>query len=176
MEPNVSHFSHYLDTSALIKLLIIEPDSENIRNFFEQNRMFYTTSVCFAEALGVLKAKMSKKRGELTPEEYIETSKKLMIWIFGDRIQIDEVPLSRPDNFKEAEQLVKKYNIDLADAMQIITLLKGKFSKFIDGSMLITADNDLSEAARKEKIRVWNCVKETKPNLHSRKRFKYDNT
>lgn len=52
---------HYLDASALVKLVIGEPGSEPLRKFFYQNANFCTTTFCLAEALSVLKGKWRRK-------------------------------------------------------------------------------------------------------------------
>ncbi len=61
--------------------------------------------------------------------------------------------------------LAIKYSLDWSDALQLETVKRGKYSHFCDESqsILITADAGLAEAARKENIRVWNCIKEGKP-------------
>jgi len=47
----------FLDTSALVKLVVNEPDSDTLRRFVNAHSPRYTPSLCFAEALGVLKGK-----------------------------------------------------------------------------------------------------------------------
>ncbi len=49
--------AHYLDASALIMLVVDEGDCDPIRRFFASNTNFWTTPLCLAEALGVLKRK-----------------------------------------------------------------------------------------------------------------------
>ena len=58
-----------------------------------------------------------------------------------------------------------KYDIDIADAIQIYAILRGKYSVLIGDSMtvLITADEKLEKAAIENNIRVWNCIKGNKP-------------
>lgn len=48
----------YFDASAAVKLVVPEPGSDNVRAHFNEHARFYMTSLCFAEALGVLKRKM----------------------------------------------------------------------------------------------------------------------
>jgi uncharacterized protein with PIN domain len=43
---------HYLDASALVKLLVDEPGSSRLKEYFDNPNVFRMTSLCFAEALG----------------------------------------------------------------------------------------------------------------------------
>ena len=67
--------------------------------------------------------------------------------------------------FDEVEAIVKKYQIDVSDALQIVTIKKGEFNKFIgeSQSLLITADEGLANAARSEGLAVWDCIHEPSP-------------
>jgi predicted nucleic acid-binding protein len=47
---------HYLDASAIVKLFIAEEGSDRLQKYFSEESNFYTTSLCFAEALGALKS------------------------------------------------------------------------------------------------------------------------
>lgn len=156
--------ANYLDTSALIKLLVDEPDGSQLKEYFERNHGFYVTSLCFAEALGVLKAKYFY-REEITEKGYLRRSYLLTEWIRGRRIELDDVSLTDPAMFDEVETIVKKYQIDVSDALQIVTIKKGEFNKFVgeSQSLLITADEDLANAARSEGLAVWDCIHEPSP-------------
>ncbi len=156
-----------MDASALVKLLLNDPKekgTENIQEYFIKGTSFYTTSLCFAETLGVLKRKYSKEKTICRPQ-YLNASEKLLVLIFGKKIIIEEVPIAQPSSFKEAKRLIEKYKIDLADAMQIVSVMRGKFSVLTGGSktILITADKELAKAASKESVRVWNCETEGQP-------------
>ena len=52
---------HYLDASALIKLVVDEGDCGPFRSFFNSNTNFCTTPLCLAEALGSLKRKWTRR-------------------------------------------------------------------------------------------------------------------
>ena len=154
--------ANYLDASAIIKLLVKEHDSSSlVEYFFEGRRSFYMTSLCFAEALGVLKAKYFY-HNQMTEKGYLNRSYLLTVWVRDRRIKLDEVPLTEPKVFEEVETIVKKYHIDTSDALQIVTIKKGKFNNFAgeSQSLLITADGDLAKAARNEGLIVWDCVHE----------------
>ena len=59
--------THYLDASALIKLILDcqdeKPGREELRyHFNSESKPFYTTSICFAETIGILKKKQRTNR------------------------------------------------------------------------------------------------------------------
>jgi len=153
-----------LDASAIVKLLIAEAGSDKLRKYFTKQTCFYTTSLCFAEALGVLKAK--HLRCEITQEEYLDTCYQLLSYVHPDNIGIDiiEIEIKKRVAFDDVENLVKKYSIDVSDAFQIYTL-KEVFSNFAGDSapILITADRGLATAAENEGLRVWNCIEDPSP-------------
>ena len=152
----------YFDASAIIKVLVEEPDSLPVAQYFKGPHPFYMTSLCFAEALGVLKAKYFRRQS--IPEKgYLNRSYLLTVWVRDRRITLDEVPLTEPEVFEEA--IVKRYQIDTSDALQIVTIKNGKFSNFAGESkpLLITADSDLAKAARNEGVKVWDCIHEPNP-------------
>ena len=149
--------AHYLDASALVKLVVDEPDSRAVRDFFQANTNFHTTSLCLGEALGVLKGKWS--RSEISSDAYYAGTRRLIIDAWGKRIALDNVELLEPMMHPQVEAMAKKYGLDLSDALQLVTILKGRFSTLgpNSSSALITADKGLAKAAEAEKIRVWNC-------------------
>ena len=159
----------YLDASALVKLFVDEDGCQTLRNYFNTNANFCTTSLCFVEALGVLKRRYfyeSKDNGT----EYLKKCRDLVNKGWGGRIEIEEVRITKRDSiderikqvdfFNEAERLVGKYKIDFVDALQVLTILRGKYYFFTQGSksILITADEGLARAARGENARVWNIL------------------
>lgn len=83
----------------------------------------------------------------------------------GKKVQIDEVSFGNIESFKEVKRLVKQYNLDIVDAMQMVTVMKGKYSVYSSDSksLFITADKDLAKAAKKEGILVWDCIDKPVP-------------
>lgn len=157
--------ANYLDASAIIKVLVEEPgNSSRVAEYFKSSHSFYMTSLCFAEALGVLKAKYFH-HGNITERGYLNRSYLLTVFVKNRRIKLDEVPLTEPKIFEEVEGIVKKYQIDTSDALQIVTIKKGIFSNRVaeSQSLLITADGDLAKAARNEGLKVWDCIHEQSP-------------
>jgi predicted nucleic acid-binding protein len=156
--------THLLDTSALVKLFVDEDGSERIRKYFDAKSVFWTTSLCFAEALGVLKV-MRFYRKQITQEQYLSASEELVAHLRDRSISIEEVDITQISIFNEVEKISQLYSIDLADAFQIITMKIG-FPSSLEGdskTIFITGDSDLAKAAKKEGLRVWNCMTEEKP-------------
>jgi predicted nucleic acid-binding protein len=153
---------HYLDASALVKLVVDEEYSSRVRAHVETQSWRVCTSYCFVEALGALKLK--KERGELSERAYTAASRRLIGTVRSSRIKIlGDIPSSSVA-FAEAERMVKAYNIDFLDAFQIISI-KDSWHYLAAPSkpILITADNKLSKAATKEGIKSWYCRETRRP-------------
>jgi predicted nucleic acid-binding protein len=72
--------------------------------------------------------------------------------------------ISESEIFWEVEKTAKRCGLDIADAYQIVTVKKDYFVRFPEAQpILVTADSRLAEAARKEGLRVWDCLKEPAP-------------
>lgn len=155
--------THYLDTSAIVKLLVIEDGSLALRNYINEYAVLYTTSLCFAETLGALKAKYV--RNLLSEEEYLATCEELIAHVRNQTLEIDDIGISQRSTFDEAEHFAKKYSLDIADAYQLVTLRQGALSTLEGESrpILVTADEALAKAARAESMRVWDCLREPAP-------------
>jgi hypothetical protein len=89
----------------------------------------------------------------------------LTIHGWGGRIELEPVDLNSMEIFKEVSNLSVENNLDIADAIQIYAILKGKYSHFVQdsASVLITGDEPQELVAIKYGIRVWNCRKASKP-------------
>jgi len=155
--------THLLDTSALIKLVINEVGSQELKTYFSQNSTFWTTSICFGEALGVLKTKYLYRK-ELSEKKYLN-SIEILVSYLNQKISIQEVNISDLQIFSQVEDAVKKHTLDFADAIQLVTLRVGYPSVFEGESktVFITGDKKLAEAAKTEKLRVWYIIKEPCP-------------
>ncbi len=149
---------HYLDANCLVKLLVIESGSKELRkHFFSDGVVCATTSFCFHEALSVLKTKwVSKNRPDnISKEQYLAGCEDLCAMVEDQSIQVDEISISNRRTFEESQQLVSKHGIDLSDALQLVTLKRGMFARLDAGSpILITEDVAIIEAARKENLRA----------------------
>jgi predicted nucleic acid-binding protein len=164
---------HYLDASAIVKLFVDEVGSDALRMYFNNESHFFTTSICFAEALGVLKSMRFYRKMPITDEQYFCACEELLAYASDNTIKIEDVEIKDSMVFVKVENLVRKHNkdkpkdvtIDISDAFQIAAVQQNYFSRFDNDSkpILITGDSSLAEAARSEGLRVWNCVAETPP-------------
>ena len=152
--------THYMDASALVKLVIDEPHAEKLRAYC--GRAFLaTTTLCFGEALGVLKAKWT--HGRLTQEEYLSACEDLFARVRNGSLEIEEIPLFSPDSraiYEEIERLAERHRLDISDALQLVTLRSGTYSR-LEGTArawLVTADHGLARAAKAEGMPAWECV------------------
>jgi predicted nucleic acid-binding protein len=156
--------THYLDASAIVKLLIHEDGSAVLKQYFEKHSVFYTTSLCFVETLGVLKAKVLQN--SITQDQYLTACEILMGQVRDQFIGIDEINIADPQIYREVDRIAKDYSLDISDAFQILTLKKGFLSPFrgtASECILITADRKLADAARQENLKVWNCLHDPVP-------------
>lgn len=158
---------HYLDASALVKLVADDPDEapgrDVLRQYYREHSSRYATSYCVTEAFSAFKLKF--RRGKITEDQYIKYVKNFIHDVIGANLQIDEVPILTPLVFREAERLIQRHKIDFIDCFQIVTILHGQF-RFLcldSKSILITADQALAKAARAEGARVWEVTTEPAP-------------
>ena len=161
--------AHYLDTSALVRLVADDPSEEPGRDalrkyYWQHAASMYATSHCIAEAFSVFKRKFL--RGHITEAQYIKYVQDFIRQIIGGNLRMDELPILSPVVFSEAERLITKHKIDFFDCFQIVTVMHGRFSVLGPNSqsILITADEGLANAARAEGARVWECRSEPAPD------------
>jgi predicted nucleic acid-binding protein len=161
-------YASYFDASALVKLVANDADEEPgraaVRRHYFDNALMFSTSFCVAECLSAFKSKFTRKRIEKA--EYIRYVREFLRLGLGLRLQLEDVEVLSPAMYGEALDLVEQYGIDFIDAMQIVTLLKGRFRGLVQGSqsLLITADRELARVARAESARVWECTTEPQPD------------
>ncbi|MBU2591478.1 MAG: PIN domain-containing protein, partial [Nitrospinae bacterium] len=127
--------------------MLDEKGSIKLRTYFYNNLTFWTTSICFAEALGVLKRKHFFRK-LISNKAYLANTDKLVAHLRSKKISIKDVDLADREIYSEIEEICKNYKLDIADAFQLVTLKAGFPSSF-DGeskTMLITADKDLAIA------------------------------
>ena len=156
--------ARYLDASAIVKIYADEDGSSRVRELFYSAVSFCSTSLCIMEALGILKGKWLS-RNQITEDEYFDKTKKLIISTWGNTIEVDDINLFTPEGQRSTEAVAKKHSLDLSDALQLQTILQGRYSRLSgkSSSILITADEGLAKAARAEGIRVWDCLREDMP-------------
>ena len=153
------------DASALVKLYVDELGSDALRQYFQSHPNKYTTPFCYFETLTLLKV-MYFCRKILTADEYHNATFDLTAWFGAFSENLPDIKLTEPHVLHEAQNLAKKYSLDLSDAFQILSLKIGYYSPFVGGSqtVLLTADNNLATAARGESLRVWNLLSEPPPS------------
>lgn len=153
----------YLDASALVKVVVDEGDHEPVRTFFQKNVNLGATSLCVMEALGVLKAKWT--HGRISEDRYFDASRQLIGYALGKKIEVEDVGLFTFQGLNAVQALAKKHSLDLSDALQLETILRGKYAHLgpNSASVLITADAGLAAAATAERVRVWNCIIDPPP-------------
>ncbi len=155
---------HYLDASALVKLVIDEEYSSRVRGYmFTPDRSWQLcTSFCFAEALGALK--LRNKRGELSDRGYLVGSRKLIRRVRENLLKVEDRDFASLTAFAEAERIVKIYAIDFLDAFQLVSLKAAwPFLAPPSQPILVTADSQLARAAVGEGIKCWNCRETNQP-------------
>jgi len=164
--------THYLDASALVKLVADDPDEEPgreaLRKYYSENRdSVYATSYCVTETLSAFKIKFLKHR--ITEDQYIKYVLEFRRLYIGVNLRVEDVPILSQVVTTEAERLIKKHKIDFLDCFQIITMMRGRFAMLGPNSqsILITADRDLAMAARAEGAKVWECTTEAAPTQYS---------
>lgn len=151
---------HYVDTSVLVKLLVKEDGSDVLDEYMKEwyTSSFCITSLCFAEALGVLKLKRVKKKrpDHISEDTYFTGVDELRAYAATDRISLIDVGITDSVVFQEVETIARRHSLDVADAYQIVTVRRDYFSRFPEAQpILITADKKLAKAARAENLRVW---------------------
>ena len=97
MSKSVPHLKiNYLDASAVLRFVLNEPGSHAVINYFldDGSGSFHITSLCLAEALGVLKSKWQRKK--ISIEEYIIKCDALLAYLRSKpkSIHLDDIQLS----------------------------------------------------------------------------------
>lgn len=145
----------FFDASAAVKRYIDEKGFEKLSSYGRD--IIYMTNICVMETLNVFKLKW--KRGEISQDQYFEISYEFCSELGSQRIQVQDLNLSDFEVFYKAEEIAKKYHLDLSDALQIYSL-KHIFTTFVGKStpLLVTFDKDLAKGARQEGVNVWNEI------------------
>lgn len=154
---------YYLDASALVRLVVNEPGSNDVRQYFNGNSGACATFVSYIEALGVLKRKWQDNWQD---SNYHKAVDDLQIPVYGGKLEIDDTSLANPAIFREVAAFSQSHNLDFADALQLFAIKKGKYSPFTAGSntRFIAADGNLVRAARSNKVLTWKCSKDGPPH------------
>jgi predicted nucleic acid-binding protein len=169
MPPTNFTAPHYLDACIAVKLVCRESGSECIETYIRQHCSFTFCITEFAlyEVLGVLKRKWIKQ--EIDHHGYVSAIGILEGYL-DELIEIDS-------DFKPHDrrlilslgEFAKKHNIDYSDALQIYTILNGRWKSCVQEckTVLVTADGGLATAAVAEGLRVWHFPDGTPPDGES---------
>ena len=162
MEDSIGIKIKYLDTSSIAKLYLEEDGSTRFRTYFGSSTNFCTALMTFYETMNVLKSRLFSRSDK---DRYYEAVEDLAIQGWGGKIELELIDLSKREVFKDVSKLASHNSLDVADAVQIYAILKGKYGHWCQdsASVLITADEQQECTAVKYGIRVWNCRKTERP-------------
>jgi predicted nucleic acid-binding protein len=148
--------TQYLDASALVKLLVDERHSQELRAYLHDS-IVATTPLCFAETLGVLKNKWLRKY--LTQAQYLSAVDELIVMIRDENLILEDIGFATSGVYTDVEHVAAQYSLDISDALQLVTLRHGFYGRPPEDSQadLVTADAKLAQAARAERLNVWLC-------------------
>lgn len=147
------------DASALVKVWVDEPDCGPARHYFNtQSPTKYTTPFCYFETLSAMKLKWL--RGLITREVYLNAAFALTVWFQASARSVKDIDFTNPPTFLRAKELVERYEIDLSDAFQLLSVKEGYFASLANDSktLLVTADERLANAAIAEGLNAWYCM------------------
>ena len=156
-------YSALFDASALAKLFLDEDGSTTLRRYWNIQPTKYTTPFCLYETLGILK--VCARRKAITRAVYLDCAARLTSWFHASTSRLEDIDFTNPEVFNDARDIAERSGLDLSDAFQLLTLQAGLFASMIGGSqsLLVTADGALTDAARRNNLRVWNCLREPMP-------------
>ena len=161
---NKSLQPYYLDASALVKLVVDEPYSDRLRAYIYTPECSWRvcTSLCFAEAMGVLKRK--QKNDDISQKAYVEGARRLMSMVRENRLEVLKDYFISHSDFAYAEKIANEYSIDFIDAFQMVSC-KSSWDDLASPSkpVLVTADGALTKVAEKEGVKFWYCRETHQP-------------
>ena len=111
------------DASALLKLYLQEDGSNELRTYWNREPTKFTTSLCFYEALTLLKA-CHFYRKTLNVEAYKKATLDLCAWYGAISKDIPELNFLSPAVFFAAQRTAEKHKIDLSMESGVDDLLK----------------------------------------------------
>ena len=143
----------YFDTSALIKLFILEKGSENAQRLFHDHFPPATAAIAYAEIYSGVNRR--KREGYLSAQQYTRLSRRFEEhWTTYIRIELTEEVLAG------AKELLERYPLRAFDAIHLasaISLQKG----IREPLPFAAADSRLLDAASAERLTPRNVEKAT---------------
>ena len=134
----------YLDTSALVKLYVVEEGAEIVKSLVRDADLAATSALAYAEARAAFARRY--REGELARADYRRVVKALEAdWRRLLRVQVVE-PLIR-----EAARIIDKYGLRAYDAIHLASALE--LRRGLQAPVTFACwDSQLSRAARREKF------------------------
>jgi predicted nucleic acid-binding protein len=137
----------YADTSALVKLFVVEEGSDSVRDLFRRASLLGTSVLTRAE-LGAALAR-AVRRGLIQEEEGLEARRRLeVVWPTWVRIAVDERLTAR------AEALAWEYGLRGCDAVHLAAALTWQ-DRVGHPLLLATFDGELGQAAHRAGLEAW---------------------
>jgi predicted nucleic acid-binding protein len=134
----------YLDTSSIVKLYLAEVHSGDVRGWSEKAEIVATSRVAYPEMISALTRRY--RIGDLSRQDY-----KLLMKTFAEDwqhfavVDFDEL---------EAGRLAENHGLRGFDAIHLATAKKLRAAHSNIAIAFSSFDNDLSKAARAEKLTV----------------------
>jgi predicted nucleic acid-binding protein len=152
------------DASALVKRYVTEEGSSVLREYWAKEPTKFTTSFCFYETLTQLKVHHLYRK-TLNGDAFRKANLDLCAWFSAAFRRNPELNFLSPEIFFNAQRIANKYQFDLSDAFQILSVKEGYFSPLCGDSktILVTADRKLAKAGRAEGLRAWSVLDEPAP-------------
>jgi len=154
---NMTRF-FWLDTSALIKLIINEKGSKDLEKIFNHpTYFFYSTEFCVYECYSALKRKLFREKS-IDGEKYLRSIFMMMSYVENNQVRFSDIGEDYSVIFNETKQIIEEYSMDFIDAVQFILLSKGLLSKLAGESrpVLVTSDKNMIKVAKYKNIETWN--------------------
>lgn len=140
----------YLDTSALVKLYVDEPDSAAIRTFADQADLLVTSLLTYVEACSAF----ARRRRERSVSGVLERQALEQLddrWSSYVKVDVTE-PL-----IASAAQLVSKHGLRGYDAVHLASALELQRA-FNDTVTFAAFDASLIRAAKREKLKLLRSI------------------
>ncbi len=147
----------YLDTSALVKLFVSEPDDQLVRELVQRADVVATSRVAYAEACSAIAR--SRREGRLTESPFRAALAELKAkWPDFAAVEVDELM---------AGDLAVKHALRGFDAVHLAAALKLKAGVGMEPMTFATLDGRQGEAAHAEGFKVLPEPQPVKGNVPS---------
>lgn len=137
---------YYADTSALVKLVVQEPHSEDVASLLTSADAVFTSVVAWPEYVSALERR--RRTGGLTPEAHAIASRNF------DRVRLGWSWIQLPQPLAEAAaRLAAAHGLRGFDAVHLASALAAARRQVIDA--FLTFDRQLAGAAEQEGLAAW---------------------